>query len=94
MTNTGNYLLFSVLKASFRGYPLNGKEIQLPEGYTGAVLHESVKPSTDKDDRKFYMIHDFKSFTYWNWNKKPSKNDTFIQALDWIDIAEAVSIKI
>lgn len=64
-----------------------------PEGYVGLVLHESVKPSTDKEDRKFYVVHNFDSMVYWNWDKTPSKNDAIDQALDWIDIAEAVSMR-
>lgn len=54
-------------------------------------MHESIRPLTDKDDRKFYVVNDFNRIIYWNWDKVPSKNDTFSQALDWIDIAEAVS---
>lgn len=57
------------------------------------VLHESIKPSTDKDERKFYVVNRFKDITYWNWDKIPSKNDPFIKAFDWIDIAEAVSFQ-
>lgn len=54
------------------------------------ILHESVKPVAN-EDRKFYMTHKFNSLTYWNWDKVPSKNDAIYQALDWIDIANAVS---
>ncbi|KAK9719121.1 Ribonuclease H2 non-catalytic subunit (Ylr154p-like) [Popillia japonica] len=79
-----------VLTASFRGYPLEGKEIQVPKGYKGVILHESVRPDNDTDDRKFYCVNTFDSFTYWNWNKTPTGNDKMIKALDWIDIAEAL----
>lgn len=63
-----------------------------PEGYVGLVLQESVQPMTENDDRKFYVVHDFNSIIYWNWDKVPSKNDAIDQALVWIDIAEAVNI--
>lgn len=65
--------------------------MQLPEGYVGLLLHESVKPATDKEDRKFFVVHDFDSIVHWNCDKIPSKNDALDQALTWIDIAEAVS---
>ncbi|XP_017781261.1 PREDICTED: uncharacterized protein LOC108566067 [Nicrophorus vespilloides] len=78
------------LTASFRGYPLKGKVIDVPDGYKGLVLHESMKPMTEKEDRNFYVIHTFDKLTMWNWDKVPSKNDAMIQALDWIDIAEAL----
>ncbi|KAG5896067.1 hypothetical protein JTB14_006856, partial [Gonioctena quinquepunctata] len=76
------------LKASFRGYPLQGKKIELPDEYVGLVLHESVRPETEKDERKFYIVNKFADITYWNWERKPSKHDAFIKALDWIDIAD------
>ncbi|KRT84246.1 hypothetical protein AMK59_1010 [Oryctes borbonicus] len=80
----------SDLAASFRGYPLEGKEIQIPEGYKGAILQESIRPDNDTDDRKFYIVDVFNSFTYWNWNKTPGASDKMAKALDWIDIAEAL----
>ncbi|XP_076176414.1 ribonuclease H2 subunit C isoform X2 [Ptiloglossa arizonensis] len=32
----------------------------------------------------------FSYFTYWNYDKLPSKNDALVAAIDWIDIAEAL----
>ncbi|KAL1518195.1 hypothetical protein ABEB36_001856 [Hypothenemus hampei] len=81
----------NVLTASFRGYPLKGTKIQLPEGYQGMVLHESLKPDFEKlQDRHFFVVNKFEELTFWNWDKIPSKNDVFLKALDWIDIAEAL----
>lgn len=79
-----------VLAASFRGYPLKGKKVDVPEGYVGVVLHESIRPTREKDERKFYVVNKFKDLIYWNWDRIPSKNDAFLKALDWIDIAEAL----
>lgn len=84
-------MLIIVLLGSFRGYPLKGKVVENPKEYVGLVLHESVKPMTDKEDRRFYVVHTFDSIVYWNWDKVPSKNDAIDQAFTWIDIAEAVS---
>uniref|UniRef100_A0A1B6CQE6 Uncharacterized protein n=1 Tax=Clastoptera arizonana TaxID=38151 RepID=A0A1B6CQE6_9HEMI len=78
-----------LLKASFRGYPLIGKAITLPKGYKGLVLQENNQSNIDKE-RKLFTKHVFKELVYWNWDKTPSKNDAFISALDWIDIAEAI----
>nr|CAI5845592.1 unnamed protein product [Callosobruchus analis] len=80
----------SNLKSSFRGYPLMGKEVPVPDGYIGLVLHESIKPSTDKEERKFRITHTFSNITFWNWDRVPSKNDSMTKALEWIDIAEAL----
>lgn len=84
------YNLLSDLKSSFRGYPLQGKKISVPKGYTGMTFFEYKKPETDEAERNIYATGSFTEFTYWNYDKIPSKNDAFISALDWIDIAEAV----
>lgn len=84
-------LLFLDVTCNFRGCKLNGLKITLPESYKGIILHESIKPITEKQDRKFYVTNHFDNVTYWNWDKKTSKNDAIQQALDWVDIAEAVS---
>lgn len=71
---------------------MDGKKVDIPDGYKGVILHERIKPVTDKDDRNFYITNEFDSFMYWNWDKIPSKNDPLLQTIDdWIDIAEAVS---
>ncbi|XP_075214138.1 ribonuclease H2 subunit C [Lycorma delicatula] len=77
------------LTASFRGYPLNGCIVSLPEGYKGLILKETVKPVSGTE-RTFHVTHTFQSLTYWNWDKIPSKDDAFLSALDWTDIAEAI----
>ncbi|XP_015123723.1 ribonuclease H2 subunit C [Diachasma alloeum] len=76
--------------ASFRGHPLHGKVISVPEGYKGLILYEQKKPANPKEARKFVSTGGFSKFTYWNFDKLPSKNDAIVLALDWIDIAEAV----
>ncbi|XP_057661801.1 uncharacterized protein LOC130897150 isoform X2 [Diorhabda carinulata] len=78
------------LHASFRGYPLSGKIIDLPDGYVGIVLHESLRPETDKCERKFHVTNKFLKITHWNWDKEPSDNDIITQALQWVDIAEVL----
>lgn len=91
----GRYIRGHVLElsASFRGYPLKGKRLEFPEGYRGVVLHERIKIDNDKEDRRLYVTHNFNTMTLWNWDKKPSANDAFQRAMDWIDIAEAVGVR-
>ncbi|KAJ0184159.1 hypothetical protein K1T71_000582 [Dendrolimus kikuchii] len=78
------------LSGTFRGHPLDGKEMNLPEGYTAIVVTEAKKPLAEDADRRFQVAGGFKDLTYWNWDKKPSRNDSLIKAMDWIDIAEAI----
>lgn len=73
---------------------MKGKVINIPKEYVGVVFHESCPPINKNDDRKFFQVHTFKSLTHWNWSKEPTSNDTIIKALDWIDVAEAVSINV
>ncbi|CAD0206984.1 unnamed protein product [Chrysodeixis includens] len=78
------------LTASFRGYPLDGTKMTLPEGYRAVVITEAKRPLAEDAERKFQVAGGFKDFTYWNWDKKPSKNDNLVKALDWIDISDAI----
>ncbi|XP_012272325.1 ribonuclease H2 subunit C isoform X2 [Orussus abietinus] len=76
--------------ASFRGYPLQGKKVVVPEGYKGITFYERKKPECEGKERHLYCTGSFSQFTYWNYDKIPSKNDALAGALDWIDIAEAL----
>ncbi|CAH2083297.1 unnamed protein product [Euphydryas editha] len=79
------------LTATFRGHHLDGVKMNLPDGYRAIVVTESKRPLAEDADRKFQVAGGFKELYYWNWDKKPSKNDNLFRAMDWIDIAEAVS---
>lgn len=68
-----------ILTASFRGRPLQGRKVKLPDGYIG---HVHQKDSVD--GRKF------DEFTYWNWDQIPKDNDTVVNALQWMKIAQAI----
>ncbi|KAJ2942488.1 hypothetical protein O0L34_g16093 [Tuta absoluta] len=76
--------------ASFRGYPLDGTKMTLPEGYRAVLATEAKRPLAENADRRFQVAGGFKEFVYWNWDKKPSKNDNVAKALDWADISEAI----
>lgn len=66
----------SVLTASFRGRPLQGTKVKIPESYKGFVLGK--KPG------------EFEEFTYWNWDQLPSKTDAVVKALQWINVSDAI----
>ena len=42
-------------------------------------------------DRVMKATHKFSQFTYWNLETPPSNNDAIIKAMQWINIAAAVS---
>lgn len=60
----------------------------------GFVLHESKNLETESLERNLFATGKFTQFTYWNYDKVPSKNDAVVAALEWIDIAEAVGVDI
>lgn len=78
------------LTTSFRGYPLEGRTVSLPQGYVGFVLHETKNLESESSERNLFATGKFSKFTYWNYDKLPSKNDALVAALEWIDIAEAL----
>ncbi|XP_013188962.1 ribonuclease H2 subunit C [Amyelois transitella] len=78
------------LTATFRGRLLNGKKLELPQGYEAVVVTEAKRPLAEDADRRFQIAGGFKEVVYWNWDKQPSKNDNLVKALDWVDIAEAL----
>jgi ribonuclease H2 subunit C len=92
LCNLGYYIWVFLLafRGSFRGIPLRGTSVNLPAGYIGVVLHESIAPLYENEERKFHVVNKFKSLNYWNWDKIPSQNDKIVQALEWIEIAEAL----
>lgn len=68
----------TILQASFRGRPLQGREMTLPHDYCGHIL--TGNKSTNK----------FSTFTYWNWDEIPNDRDVVAKAFQWIDIANAI----
>ncbi|XP_029165484.1 ribonuclease H2 subunit C [Nylanderia fulva] len=75
---------------SFRGYPLQGKKVTVPAGYKGMTFMENKKADVENKSRNLYCTGTFSEFTYWNYDRIPSKNDALAAALDWIDIAKAL----
>ncbi|XP_045782996.1 ribonuclease H2 subunit C isoform X2 [Maniola jurtina] len=78
------------LSATFRGHPMDGVKMPLPEGYTAVIVTEGKRPLAEDAERKFQVTGGFKEIIYWNWDKKPSKNDNLTKAMVWMDIAEAI----
>ncbi|XP_077588823.1 ribonuclease H2 subunit C isoform X2 [Stigmatopora nigra] len=77
---------------SLRGRGLKGQEVNCPQGYTGMVLREINKPSSDQEDRTLTMSSLFDKVTYWNLETPPNSDDAVVMAMDWPELAEAVPI--
>jgi hypothetical protein len=64
------------LEASFRGRPLNGEHLSLPNDYIG-ILTTSSKP-----------ISSFDKLTYFNLDCSTSKNDCIVRSINWLSLAK------
>nr|CAG4638842.1 EOG090X0IC1 [Cyclestheria hislopi] len=80
----------NVYEASFRGYPLQGQQIDLPKGSTGLVIQEMKKPLSEDSQKHALVTKTFTSFKYWNWDFPPSKDDQIQQAMDWITLSKVI----
>lgn len=83
--------LFLVLEASFRGYPLQGKKIKIPNDFKGIVVNETKKPLTYMEPRNLDLKKNFCEITYWNWDCFPNKNDLIHQSVDWLILSKMVN---
>jgi len=72
---------------SLRGYPLQGQEVKVPEGYSGVVLRERKHVDSDEIDLKATAV--FKKYLSWNWDRMPL-DDEIPKAFQWIDIASVL----
>jgi hypothetical protein len=63
-------------EASFRGRPLNGEQISLPDDYIG-ILTNSTKP-----------ISSFDQLTYFNLDCTTTKNDSIARSIEWLSLAK------
>ncbi|KAH8369528.1 hypothetical protein KR093_000031 [Drosophila rubida] len=77
-----------VLTNALRGYPLLGQQESVPKGYKGLVLQET---DPNQAERQLRLTGTFQNFTYWNYDKVPSKSDGYQQALVMLDVAEALA---
>uniref|UniRef100_A0A182P356 Uncharacterized protein n=1 Tax=Anopheles epiroticus TaxID=199890 RepID=A0A182P356_9DIPT len=71
-------------------YPLQGKVTTLPDGYTGVMFQETKKPLSEDDDRTLTFAGAFREFTYWNYDRQPSRNDPLAKALNWLQLSEVL----
>ncbi|KAG5853122.1 hypothetical protein ANANG_G00069740 [Anguilla anguilla] len=78
------------MTVSFRGRGLKGQEVSCPHGYTGLVLKEDHKPTSDQEDRTVRVSSVFHRFTYWNLETPPTSDDGVVMGMAWPDLAEAI----
>ncbi|XP_054739060.1 uncharacterized protein LOC129245101 [Anastrepha obliqua] len=82
-----------ILTNAVRGFPLKGETLEVPETHKAFILQESQKP-LNAENRNLYVTGNFEKFCYWNYDKIPTKADTYKQALQLLDICEEFTASI
>ena len=82
----------SVYKASFRGYPLDGKIIEIPNEYSGYIMNEKNKPFSEEITRQIDVIGKFKTLTKWYLDSQYYGNNAMENVCSiWVDnLAKAI----
>ncbi|XP_037944780.1 uncharacterized protein LOC119680381 [Teleopsis dalmanni] len=79
------------LSNALRGFPLQGEVSTVPDNFKAVVLQETNKPLDEDADRKLRITGCFEDFTYWNYDKIPTKADPYKQVLHILDISSELS---
>ena len=80
------------MEVSFRGHPLHGQEVCIPEGFRGIVLEEAKKPLTEVEARNLHVSNSFRKFTHWNWDSVPTDHNSLKYSTDWLILSKVVYI--
>ena len=70
---------------SFRGRPLKGMRIQLPDDFCGLTLKTS---QLNEDKPTLVACEKFKQLIHWNWDQESTVNDPEREALQWLHVSE------
>jgi ribonuclease H2 subunit C len=77
--------------AAFRGRKMCGVALELPEGYTGAVLQDTVQAAVaDGEERRWMHRGKIDSFTYWKQDEFATENEPVLQAVKFAGIASVL----
>ncbi|KAL8229396.1 hypothetical protein R6Q57_014296 [Mikania cordata] len=85
----------NVKEAHFRGRKLQGTTVSLPDGYSGFVIGRKTCVKRKASDTNGGMTAwqanaKFQNITIWNHDNLPSKEDAFLRAFHWFDVAKAL----
>lgn len=82
----------NAFRASFRGRPLHGACVTIPDNYTGVVLSKSE--AVTGDEVLYNKTASFSSFYYWNLDKNVSQDDHAYQCIQWTRVSNAIHEKV
>ncbi|KRX80750.1 Ribonuclease H2 subunit C [Trichinella sp. T6] len=76
--------------ATFRGRPLQGVEVEVPESYRLYIAEKLVEENQDNNACKLVMKKQFKRLNVWSLDE-PADTAKLLQAIAWVEIAESIS---
>uniref|UniRef100_G3MMX9 Uncharacterized protein n=1 Tax=Amblyomma maculatum TaxID=34609 RepID=G3MMX9_AMBMU len=74
-------------KSRLRGRPLMGRQLDLPDGYSGIIARRAGTQSGDS--KELYVSGRFDKITAWNWSSLMSE-EKYRQMTEWIAVAQAL----
>uniref|UniRef100_A0A023FR30 Putative ribonuclease h2 non-catalytic subunit n=1 Tax=Amblyomma cajennense TaxID=34607 RepID=A0A023FR30_AMBCJ len=74
-------------KSRLRGRPLRGRQLALPDGYSGIVARSAA---TEFGGRELYVSGKFDKITAWNWSS-PMSEEKYRQMNEWAAVAEVLA---
>lgn len=78
-------------EAAFRGRALKGADIPLPPGYTGSLLQDSKQANVaDGEERRWLHRGHISSFTCWQHDEAPHRDEPLFRAARWAAIADVL----
>ena len=78
-------------EAAFRGRALKGIDVPLPQGYTGAMLADTVSADVaDGEERRWVHRGVIDKFTYWKHDEVPHADEPILKAMRWAELADVL----
>lgn len=79
------------LEATFRGRALRGAVLPIPDGYTGALLQDTVQGDVaDSEERRWLHRGALESFTLWKHDDAPHDDEPVFKAMRWASVANVL----
>lgn len=79
--------------ATFRGKPLTGIKLEMPNGFVGVMCSVSNNKGNQDSVSDVDLTVDSgvtQELMFWNWDRVPTREDPLLTAFDWLPLSEAM----
>ena len=78
-------------EATFRGRALKGVDLQLPDGYVGAILQDTVQADVaDGESRRWMHRGSVNAITLWKHDEVPHEDEAIFKCMRWTALADII----